>query len=125
MDDDDCSLFSADVDESSLPVVTTVAAPRAPEKPLSDLVVDLDHIQPSSHPAKVIMDDANGLKVMLHFALDRPRNDVSVIVMVTTNQSSERVSKFVMDASVTKVSTIVCVVYFFYVVTSANVVYRA
>lgn len=100
--DEDCSLLMGAL--SVEPVET--ADDRLPvrrEIPLSKLIVDLDNIKPSSHPPKVIMDDANGLKVVLHFALDRPRNDVAVIVVITTNQSNEAVSNYQLDASVSKV----------------------
>lgn len=73
------------------------------EIPLSELEVNFETIQPSSIPPNVIMDDASGLKVVLHFALDRPREDVAVIVVITTNQSAEPVSNYMLDASVSKV----------------------
>lgn len=104
-DDSDCNLLidtpsAAPVLESKAPLPT----PR--EIPLSELVVDLENIKPSHHPPKVIMDDAHGLKVVLHYALDRPRDDVAVIVVITTNQSAEPVRSYQLDASVSKVSKI-------------------
>lgn len=72
-------------------------------KSLTDIEIDLNKIRPGNEPARTIMDDSDGLKVIFNFAKDIPCPDVSVIVISIINQGREPVSKFQFDASVTKV----------------------
>lgn len=98
-DDDDAILSSDDVPLTIIPAV--VAEPRD-LKPLTEINIDLDNVQPSSEPPRTVMDEKNGLKVMLNFAKDRPRSDTVVIVISIINQGTTDVSDFQFDASVKK-----------------------
>lgn len=70
--------------------------------PLAELHVDLATIQPATHPPRIVLDDTHGLKVVLHFARDRPRPDCSVCVLTVTNQAGLPVRDLRIDASVSK-----------------------
>lgn len=71
--------------------------------PLAQLHVDLAAIRPAPLvPARIVHDDPAGLKVVLHFALDRPRPDVSVCVLTCTNQSALPVHGLRLDASASR-----------------------
>lgn len=74
------------------------------ELPLSEIMVDINSIRPGTKSPLTIMDDPEGLKVMLHFARDHPRENVSVIVITTMNQNSLPITNYQFDASVSKVS---------------------
>lgn len=71
-------------------------------KSLAEIHIDLDSIQPSSEPARSVLDEDKGLKIMLNFARDRPRDDVLVAVISTINYGSQAVYNFHFDASVPK-----------------------
>lgn len=73
------------------------------ERPLSNFNIEIDSITPGEHPARTIMEEADGLKIILHFAKDRPRDDISVIVITTTNHNSIAIKDYQFDASVSKV----------------------
>lgn len=74
------------------------------EIPLSEIAIDINTIQPGTEPPRTILDEPGGLKVVLHFAKDCPRENVSVIVITTMNQNSLPLSNYKFDASVTKVT---------------------
>ncbi|XP_053685558.1 ADP-ribosylation factor-binding protein GGA2 [Sabethes cyaneus] len=71
-------------------------------KSLAEIVIDLDNIQPSREPSRTVWDDKEGLQIILNFTKDRPREDVSVIVISTINQGREIIPSFHFDASVRK-----------------------
>ncbi|XP_066998251.2 ADP-ribosylation factor-binding protein GGA1 [Anabrus simplex] len=75
---------------------------RVEVKSLADVSVSLDSIKPGSIPPHPILDEKNGLSVVLHFARDAPRPDVSVIVVTTINRNTEPVSSFLFQAVVPK-----------------------
>lgn len=74
-------------------------------KPLADIVVDLNEIRPhDDHAPRCIMDEkSGGLKIMLNFTKDKPRADIAVLVITTTNHNSLPIRNFQFEASVTKV----------------------
>lgn len=74
-------------------------------KPLADIVVDLNEIRPhDDYTPRCIMDEkSGGLKIMLNFTKDKPRADVAVLVITTTNQNSLPIKNFQFEASVPKV----------------------
>lgn len=74
------------------------------ERPLSNFTIEIDSITPSDSPPRIIMEEPTGLKIVLHFAKDRPRDDISVIVITTTNHNSIPIKDYQFDASVSKVS---------------------
>lgn len=71
-------------------------------KSLAEIHIDLDCIQPSNEPPRVILDEDKGLKIMLNFAKDRPRDDVLVAVISTINYGSQAVKNFQFEASISK-----------------------
>ncbi|CAG9786860.1 unnamed protein product [Diatraea saccharalis] len=56
-------------------------------KPLNDINVTLNSVHPSKVPPLTVFEEENGLTIVLHFCKDRPRPDVSVIVISTTNKN--------------------------------------
>lgn len=76
------------------------------ERPLSNYNIGIDAITPGDSPPRIIMDEAAGLKIILHFAKDRPRDDISVIVVTTTNHNSIAIKDYQFDASVSKVGLV-------------------
>lgn len=102
---------------SSEPVVESVRLSEPPatvpiesaiqvnlNKPLADIVVDLNDIRPHDDFApRCIMDEKCGLKIMLNFTKDKPRADVIMLVITTTNHNSLPVKNFQFEASVRKV----------------------
>lgn len=81
----------------------TEEVPKKVIKHLSEINIELDSIQPGNERPRIVMDDIQGLRVTLNFALDRPSPNVSVIVISTINQSSSPISEYQFDASVPKV----------------------
>lgn len=74
-------------------------------KPLADITIDLNDIRPhDGHTPRCIMDEKCGLKIMLNFTKDKPRADVAVLVITTTNHNSLPIKNFQFEASVPKVS---------------------
>lgn len=80
----------------------TEEVPKKVIKHLSEINIELDSIQPGNERPRIVMDDIQGLRVTLNFALDRPSPNVSVIVISTINQSSSPISEYQFDASVPK-----------------------
>lgn len=81
---------------------STIAGDFA-ERPLSNFNIQIDSITPGDIPPRIIMEETAGLKIMLHFVKDRPRDDISVIVITTTNHNSIAIKDYQFDASVSKV----------------------
>lgn len=77
-------------------------------KPLADIVIDLNDIRPhGDYAPRCIMDEkSGGLKIMLNFTKDKPRADVAVLVITTTNQNSLPIKNFQFEASVPKVNLV-------------------
>lgn len=74
-------------------------------KRLADIVIDFNTIRPhDEHGPRCILDDKTGLKILLNFAKDKPRPDVAVLVITTTNQSHLPVTNYQFEASVSKVN---------------------
>lgn len=73
-------------------------------KPLADIVIDLNEIRPHDEYAPLcILEEKSGLKIMLNFTKDKPRPDVAVLVITTTNHNKLTVKNFQFEASVSKV----------------------
>lgn len=74
-------------------------------KPLAEIVIDLNDIRPhDDYAPRCIMDEKCGLKITLNFTKDKPRPDVAVLVITTTNHSKLPIKNFQFEASVQKVS---------------------
>ncbi|XP_060083664.1 ADP-ribosylation factor-binding protein GGA1-like isoform X2 [Ylistrum balloti] len=69
---------------------------------LADVFVPLEKIQPSAM-APVNAYDRNGLKMVIHCAKDRPREDVSVMVVSVISTNTNPVKNFSFQAAVPKV----------------------
>lgn len=54
--------------------------------------VDLDSIEPSDVPPRIILNEPKGLKVVLNFTKEHPKEHVSVIVVSVANQSPNLVT---------------------------------
>lgn len=76
--------------------------PEPVKKSLAELDIDINNIEPSDEPSRVILDEVKGLKVMLNFAKDRPRDDVLVVVITVMNQGSQHIKNFHFDSCVPK-----------------------
>lgn len=56
-----------------------------------------------STPPLTVIDEKNGITVVLHFAKDSPRPDVSVIVVTAMSKNSKALSNYLFQAVVPKV----------------------
>lgn len=79
-----------------------VELPEPIKKSLAELEIDVNNMEPSNEPPRVLVDEIKGLKILMNFAKDRPREDVLVIVLTVINQGSQIVKNFQFDASVSK-----------------------
>lgn len=72
---------------------TVKKAPEEPEKEpvvhdFDGITVDLEAIEPASDlPPRTIFNEPKGLKMVLNFTKEHPREDISVIVAIVANQS--------------------------------------
>ncbi|KAG5345977.1 GGA1 protein, partial [Acromyrmex heyeri] len=73
-------------------------------KPLTDITVCLEDIKPGTNPPITVIEERNGVSVVLHFAQDSPRSDVSVIVITTMSKNAKPLSNYLFQAVVSKVS---------------------
>lgn len=71
---------------------------------LSDFFINLDEVKPSSLPPLNLMNERNGISITLHFARDKPREDVSVFVVTTVSKNAMALSDYLFQAVVPKVS---------------------
>ncbi|XP_053610118.1 ADP-ribosylation factor-binding protein GGA3 isoform X1 [Plodia interpunctella] len=71
-------------------------------KPLTDINVTLQSVQPSSVPPMTVFEEEGGLTVVLHFCKDKPRPDVNVIVVSTTNRNSSPIEDYKFQGVVPK-----------------------
>lgn len=86
-------------------VEQTVNSTSNSNKRLADIEINLNSIRPHDiHGPRCILDDKSGLKIILNFAKDKPRANVAVLVITTTNQSHLPVKNYQFEASVSKVN---------------------
>lgn len=71
---------------------------------LSDLFVDLKSIKPSGIEPIVALNEQNGVALTLHFAKDKPHQDVSVMVVSIANKNELPMKNVLFRAIVPKVS---------------------
>ncbi|KYN11621.1 ADP-ribosylation factor-binding protein GGA1, partial [Trachymyrmex cornetzi] len=71
-------------------------------KPLTDITVCLEDIKPGTNPPLTVIEERNGVSVVLHFAQDSPRSDVSVIVITTMSKNAKPLSNYLFQAVVSK-----------------------
>ncbi|XP_035740855.1 ADP-ribosylation factor-binding protein GGA3-like [Vespa mandarinia] len=85
---------------SDVPALTVNSEPAI--KPLTDINVNLQDIKPGTNPPITVIEDKNGITVVLHFAQDSPRPDVSVIVVTTMSKNTKPLSNYLFQAVVPK-----------------------
>lgn len=74
-----------------------------PKLALKDINILIDDIEPSEvEPPRTIMDEKDGLKVLVNFTKNIPAKDVSVIVITVVNQGSVAIKNIQFDASASK-----------------------
>ncbi|XP_068633735.1 ADP-ribosylation factor-binding protein GGA1 [Battus philenor] len=71
-------------------------------KPLTDINVTLQSVQPSKVPPLTVYEEEGGLTVVLHFCKDKPRPDVNVIVISTTSKNSSPIEDYKFQAVLPK-----------------------
>lgn len=89
----------SETSSSSAPVS---AAGRVDVRPLTDITVPLESIRPGSVPPLTVLDDKNGITVILNFGKEGPRPDVMVIVVTTISKNSSPISNYLFQAVVPK-----------------------
>ncbi|XP_076657117.1 ADP-ribosylation factor-binding protein Gga isoform X2 [Halictus rubicundus] len=76
---------------------------KEPEiKPLSDINVSLDEIKPGINPPIIVLEEKNGITVVLNFARDNPRQDVFIVVITTMSKNLKPLSNYLFQAVVPK-----------------------
>ncbi|XP_063238289.1 ADP-ribosylation factor-binding protein GGA1 isoform X2 [Bacillus rossius redtenbacheri] len=92
--------------DSAVNGVVAAAAPppggRPEVKPIADLFVPLESIRPGEVQPLTVLEEKNGISVILHFGKERPRPDVSVIVVTTLSKNASRLSNYLFQAVVPK-----------------------
>ncbi|XP_071635254.1 ADP-ribosylation factor-binding protein GGA1 isoform X5 [Temnothorax longispinosus] len=71
-------------------------------KPLTDITICLEDIKPGINPPLTVIEERNDISVVLHFAQDSPRLDVSVIVITTMSKNAKPLSNYLFQAVVPK-----------------------
>lgn len=71
-------------------------------KPLTDITIKLEDIKPGVNPPLTVLEERNGITVVLHFAQDSPRPDVSVVVITTMSKNAKPLSNYLFQAVVPK-----------------------
>ncbi|XP_076283892.1 ADP-ribosylation factor-binding protein Gga isoform X2 [Lasioglossum baleicum] len=71
-------------------------------KPLSDINVSLDEIKPGINPPITVLEEKNGITVVLNFARDNPRQDVFIVVITTMSKNLKPLSNYLFQAVVPK-----------------------
>ncbi|XP_039753308.1 ADP-ribosylation factor-binding protein GGA2 [Pararge aegeria] len=75
-------------------------SPRVPCRPLYDINVTFQNVHPSKVPPLTAYEGNEGMTVVLHFCKDKPRPDVTVIVVSTTSKNSCKIEDYKFLASV-------------------------
>lgn len=71
-------------------------------KPLIDINVSLQDIKPGIEPPMTVIEEKNGISVVLHFARDNPREDVFVVVITTMSKNRKPLTNYLFQAVVPK-----------------------
>lgn len=72
-------------------------------KPMTDINIKLESIKPSTIPPLMVLEEKNGISVTLHFAKDKPRDDVQVIVVTTISKNTLPLCNYLFQGVVPKV----------------------
>lgn len=74
---------------------------------ISDVLVDLESIKPGTVAPLTVLDEKNGISVTLHFAKDKPREDVNVVVVTSVSKNELPLTNYLFQAVVPKVKYLV------------------
>ncbi|KAF7384621.1 hypothetical protein HZH68_014233 [Vespula germanica] len=91
------NMIQHNVDKSTLTVNSEPAI-----KSLTDINVNLQDIKPGTNPPITVIEEKNGISVILHFTQDSPRPDVSVIVVTTMSKNTKPLNNYLFQAVVPK-----------------------
>lgn len=104
LDPEDDPILDNKINESIATTVAESSNQITVNKPLAEIVIDLNEVRPhDDYAPRCIMDEKCGLKITLNFTKDKPRPDVAVLVITTTNHSKLPIRNFQFEASVQKV----------------------
>lgn len=81
---------------------STIADAESGIKPLTDIIVNLEDIKPGINPPLTVIEERNGISVVLHFTQDSPRPDVSVVVITTMSKNAKPLNNYLFQAVVPK-----------------------
>ncbi|XP_049873158.1 ADP-ribosylation factor-binding protein GGA3 isoform X2 [Pectinophora gossypiella] len=81
---------------------TDIVKKTSDVKPLSDIHVTLQNVQPSKVAPMTVFEEEGGVTVVLHFCKDKPRPDVNVIVVSTTSKCKSPIEDYKFQAVVPK-----------------------
>ncbi|KAL6430273.1 hypothetical protein ACFW04_007770 [Cataglyphis niger] len=81
---------------------STIADVEPEIKPLTDITVNLEDIKPGINPPLTVIEERNGISVVLHFTQDSPRPDVSVVVITTMSKNAKPLNNYLFQAVVPK-----------------------
>ncbi|KAJ2949231.1 hypothetical protein O0L34_g6182 [Tuta absoluta] len=71
-------------------------------KPLTDIHVTLHGVHPSKVPPMTVLEESEGVTVVLHYCRDKPRPDVNVVVVSTTSRCGQPIDDYKFQAVVPK-----------------------
>uniref|UniRef100_A0A0B7AE82 VHS domain-containing protein n=1 Tax=Arion vulgaris TaxID=1028688 RepID=A0A0B7AE82_9EUPU len=91
------------IDNDFSPLVSAAPEPVLELLPLTDVFVALENIQPAPNIPSVTAYEKNNLKVIVHFAKDRPRPDVVTMVVSTLSTNPNPITGFIFQAAVPKI----------------------
>ncbi|XP_070150457.1 ADP-ribosylation factor-binding protein GGA1 [Polyergus mexicanus] len=81
---------------------STIADAELGIKPLTDITVNLEDIKPGINPPLTVIEERNGISVVLHFTQDSPRPNVSVVVITTMSKNAKPLNNYLFQAVVPK-----------------------
>ncbi|XP_072761780.1 ADP-ribosylation factor-binding protein GGA1 [Anoplolepis gracilipes] len=81
---------------------STIADAEPGIKPLTDITVNLEDIKPGINPPLTVIEERNGISVVLYFTQDSPRPDVSVVVITTMSKNAKSLNNYLFQAVVPK-----------------------
>ncbi|KAF3423951.1 hypothetical protein E2986_11798 [Frieseomelitta varia] len=100
---------NADANRSSTWDATSITSstensviPELEIKSLTDINISLQDIKPGINPPMTVIEEKNGITVVLHFARDNPREDVFVVVITTMSKNSKPLTDYLFQAVVPK-----------------------
>ncbi|XP_016913453.1 ADP-ribosylation factor-binding protein GGA3 isoform X2 [Apis cerana] len=103
IDTNQCNNRLSTWDAASITPSTENSISPEPEiKPLTDININLHDIKPGINPPITVIEEKNGISVVLHFARDNPRKDVFVVVITTMSKNLKPLTNYLFQAVVPK-----------------------